>query len=278
MGVKIVTDSTSDLPVELAKELDISVVPLMVRFGSETYKDGVDLSADQFYQKLVHSSVLPTTAAPAPGLFSELYENLVNEGHDVLSIHISSKLSGTYDSAILGKEQVKEGKVEVIDSFSVSMGLGLLATTAARAARDGAELKDVVALVRDKMSVLHLYGALDTLEYLHKGGRIGGAQAFLGSMLNFKPMISVRDGEVHPLERVRTRGKAINRLCEIVQGYSNIEEMSAIHSTTPEDMEDLAVRLAPLVQGKEIVRARFGPVLGTYVGPGILAVTFFADK
>jgi DegV family protein with EDD domain len=277
MGVKVVTDSTSDLPPDLAKELDISVVPLMVRFGPETYRDGIDLSADEFYQKLVRGPALPTTAAPAPGLFAEVYERAREDGHDVLSVHISSKLSGTYDSALLGRRETK-GAVEVIDSLAVSMGLGLLAVVAARAARDGANLADVTALVREKMKSLHLYGALDTLEYLHKGGRIGGAQAFLGSVLNFKPLITVRDGEVHPLERVRTRGRAIARLCELVEGFSRIEEMAVIHSTTPAEMEELAGRLADRVPGKHVFRARFGPVLGTYVGPGILAVAFLASK
>ncbi|MDP6495513.1 MAG: DegV family protein, partial [Dehalococcoidia bacterium] len=218
------------------------------------------------------------TAAPAPGVFSEVYGKLLKEGHEILSIHISSKLSGTYDSAVLGrKEQAGDGAIEIVDSLSVSMGIGLLAVVAARAAKEGSSLADVAIMVRKKMDELHLLGALDTLEYLHKGGRLGKAQALLGSLLNFKPLITVR-GEVQPIGRVRTRVKAVNRLYELAQDFGHIDEMAVLHSTTPEDMEALADRLAPLVPGKKIFRARFGPVLGTYTGPGILAVAFLGGK
>ncbi|MEW6033890.1 MAG: DegV family protein [Chloroflexota bacterium] len=279
MGLKIVTDSTSDLPPRLVEELDITVIPLIVRFGTETYRDGVDLSADEFFRKLVQGPVLPTTAAPGPAAFSEVYEKLLSQGHEVLAIHISNKLSATHGSAMLGKESLGPGRpLEVLDSTSVSMGMGLLVIQAARAAKAGAKLAEAASLVRQKIPVLNLYAAFDTLEYLHKGGRIGRAQALLGSVLNLKPMIVVRDGEVHPLERVRTRAKAIGRLVELVRECPNVEELTVLHSTTPDDMEDLAQRLAAIVPGRKVHRARFGPVLGTHTGPGVLGVGFLAGK
>ncbi|MBI2854233.1 MAG: DegV family protein [Chloroflexi bacterium] len=273
MALKIVTDSTADLPRDLARQLDIRVVPLTVRFGTETYLDGVQLSADEFFRKLVQSPVLPTTAAPGPGVFSELYNYLLDQGHEVLSMHISSKLSATFGSAVAGKNNLSAGsKVEVVDTMSVSMGLGLLALQAARVAVEGATLAEAVELVKRKMPAVKLYGAFDTLEYLYKGGRIGRAQALLGSMLNLKPMIVVRDGEVHPLERVRTRAKAVARLRQLVENSKDPEELAVIHATTPDDMEDLSKQVEKLVPGKRVHRTQFGPVLGTYTGPGILAV------
>ncbi|MBI2857005.1 MAG: DegV family protein [Chloroflexi bacterium] len=275
MAVKIVTDSTCDLPRELASQLDITVVPLTVRFGTESYLDGVDLTPGEFFHKLVTGQVLPTTAAPAPGAFAEVYRKLLDQGHEVLSIHISNKLSATYNAALLGKEAVGAARsVEVIDSLSVSMGLGLLALAAARSAAAGAGLKEVSKLVREKMQAVRLYAAFDTLEYLKKGGRIGRATAFLGSLLNLKPMIVIREGEVHPLERVRTRAKAVGRLCDLVEGCPSVEELVVLHSTTQDEAEELAQRMEARLPGKRVHRAQFGPVLGTYTGPGILAIGF----
>lgn len=273
MALAIVTDSTADLAPRLVQQLAISVVPLTVRFGEKSYRDGVDITPDEFYRNLTQEQGLPVTAAPGPGVFTELYQALLSQGHQVLSIHLSGKLSATYNSARLGMEALGPGQsVEVIDSMTVSMGMGLLVLQAARAARAGLKLEEVSAIVRQTMGRARLFGALDTLEYLHKGGRIGRAQAFLGSMLNFKPLVTVRDGEVHPLERVRTMAKAKARLVELVRSVPAIEELAVIHATTEDEVEKLAASLQPLVPDKEICRARFGPVLGTYVGPGVLGV------
>lgn len=278
MAVKIVSDSTCDLPRDLVEKYGITVVPLFVRFGAQNYRDGVDLSADEFFRKLTGGGVLPTTAAPPPGVFTETYQKFLSQGHQVLSLHISSKLSATYGAALNGKDQLGPGKaVEVIDTLSVSMGLGLLVLEAARAAQSGSRLDEVAALIRSHMLKMTLYGAFDTLEYLHKGGRIGKASAMLGSLLNLKPMVVVRDGEVHPLERVRTRAKAVNRLVELT-AQSNAGEIAIIHATTPEDQEDLAKRIEDAAPGKVRIKAQFGPVLGTYTGPGILGVAFLENK
>lgn len=278
MAVKVVTDSTCDLPRDLANELGIIIVPLTVRFGEESYYDGVDLIADDFYSKLMSSKDLPTTAAPAPGAFAEVYRRLLTEGHQVLSLHISSKLSATSTSASNGRDQLGPGEaVEVIDTLSVSMGLGLLVLRAARAARGGGKLGDIAELVKALMADVRLYGAFDTLRYLQKGGRIGKASALLGSLLNLKPMVLVHEGEVHPLTKARTRTKAVDRLVELVAA-AKVEDIGVMHATTPGDMEALARRVSAAANGKEVIKAQFGPVLGTYVGPGILGVAFIEGK
>ena len=205
MTVRVVTDSTADLPAKVIQEWGITVIPLQVNFGTEVYRDGVDLQPDEFYRKLVSSSVLPTTSVPPPGSFTEVYKKLSTNGDDVLSIHLSSKLSGTYNSARLAAKDLGNKRVEIIDSLSLSMGMGILVVVAARAARTGASLEEVTALVHRAMKRCYLVGLLDTLEYLQKGGRIGRARAFLGHVLNLKPLLTIRDGEVYPMDRVRTQ-------------------------------------------------------------------------
>ncbi len=278
MSVKVVTDSTADLPAEVARELDITVVPLYVHFGSQVFRDGVDLSAEEFYRKLLQGPTLPTTSAPSPGIFQEVYEKLSSATEEIISLHVSSKLSATHQSALLAKEQGKlKGRVEVVDSQTVSMGLGLLAILAAKAARGGAKLDEILALVRQAIPRTHFFGLLDTLEYLQKGGRIGKAQAFLGTLLSVKPILSVREGEVHPVERVRTRSKALERLFELTRDLCPAEEMAVFHSTAPQEADALSKRLKTLYGGKEPYRSRFGPVLGTYVGPGALGVAIIQE-
>ncbi len=278
MAVRIVTDSTCDLPRDLVAKWGITVVPLLVRFGLESFRDGVDLDASEFYRKLTSGGVLPTTAAPAPGVFAEAYQKHLSEGDQVVSLHISSKLSATYGSALNGKDHVGQGKpIEVIDTLSVSLGLGLLVLEAARAAKEGAGLTEISAMVRSLVPGMRLYGAFDTLEFLHKGGRIGGAKAMLGSLLNLKPMVVVRDGEVHPLERVRTRAKAVSRLVELASA-GNAKRIGILDATTPADADELSRRIAGAAPGKDIVRSQFGPVLGTYTGPGALGVVSLEGK
>ena len=277
MSVKIVTDSTSDLPVEVAQELGITVVPLYVHFGEEVFRDGVDLATDEFYRRLVTSPALPTTSAPSPGTFSEVYSRLAKEGQAIFSIHISSKLSATWGVARLGSEGL-DCPIQIVDSQSTSMGCGLLAIVAAKAVRDGASLEEVSTLVEQTIPRAHLFGLLDTLEYLHKGGRIGKAQAFLGTMLKVKPVLTVRDGEVLPLERVRSRAKAIDRMCQIIEGFGPFSEIAILHNTTPEEAEALAQRLEPLFPRERMYSAKFGPVMGTYVGPGTLGVALIQGE
>jgi DegV family protein with EDD domain len=269
--VKVVTDSAADLPAGVAQELGITVVPLYVHFGQEVYRDGVDLEADEFYRRLPTSSQFPTTSAPGPGVFTEVYEGLVAQGHQVVSIHISSKLSATHQAAVTAIQEM-EGKVAVVDSLSVSLGIGLLAMAAARAAREGQGLEQVVSQVESAVPRTQIVFMVDTLEYLQKGGRIGRAQAFLGSVLNIKPILHIKEGEVHPLERARSRAKAVNRLCEMATARGPVEALGVIYTTTRQEADEVVGRLAPLAAGKGVSLAQMGAVLGAHGGPGLLGV------
>jgi DegV family protein with EDD domain len=272
MSVRIVTDSTSDLPRGVVEELGITVVPLNVHFDMDTYRDGVDIDAEEFYKRLITSSTLPKTSAPAPGVFIDSYRKLAGEVEAIVSIHISSKLSGTYESAQAAQRDLAgECRIEVINSESVSMGLGLLAITAAKAAKAGATAEEIVKLVRESIPRVHLVGALDTLEFLAKGGRVGKASAWIGSLLSIKPLISVRDGEVVPLDRVRTRSKSLERFHQLLKEHLPAKELGVMYSTDVEEAEKLAEHLKELFPQQPVYLARFGPVLGTYMGPGCLA-------
>ncbi len=273
MTVKVVTDSTSDILAEVAQELGITVVPLYVHFGHETYQDGVDLSADEFYRRLMTEPELPKTSAPSSGAFTETYERLAAETDEIISIHISTKLSATYNSALVGKSGMKVGcRVEVIDSLSATIELGLLVIDAAKAALAGENLDEITAMVAQNVPRTHCIGIVDTLDYLYKGGRIGKAQALLGSALNIKPVLTIQDGEVYPMGRVRGLPKAIARIIELASKFHNIREMALAHATTPDELEVLAERLAPLFPQGHIYKSRCGPTIGTYLGPGCLVI------
>jgi DegV family protein with EDD domain len=272
MSVKIVTDSTADLPREVAEELGITVVPLNVLFGLDTFRDGVDMQADQFYHRLLTTSVLPKTSAPSPGTFKEQYDRLARDTREIVSIHLSSKLSGTYEAALAGKrEAAKDCRIDVIDTQSATMGVGLMAIIAAKAARQGASADEVVKLVRDSLPHIHVVAALDTLEYLQKGGRVGKAQAWIGALLSIKPIISVADGEVVPLERVRTYGKAVARVTELLDTHVAAKELAVMYSTDAEEANKMMAHVNKAAPHQHVYLARFGPVLGTYLGPNSLA-------
>jgi DegV family protein with EDD domain len=276
MAVKVVTDSTADLPPELARRFGIEVVPLYVHFGEETRRDRVDIGPDEFYQKLVQSQQLPTTSAPSPGVLQEVYFRHLKESEGIISIHISSKLSATHNSALLAREQVR-GKIEVIDSLTCSMALGLLALAAARMAREGMGFQELAREVKTMLPRAYVFGLLDTLDYLVKGGRIGKARALVGSLLNIKPLLTVKAGEAHDLARVRTRARAIDKLCQIVESFRSIQAMAVLSTTTPQEAEGLAQRLGAHYQ-EEIHMARFGPVMGTYTGPGALGIAVLGES
>ncbi len=273
MTVKIVTDSTSDLPKELAQELGITVVPLNVHFGTDTFRDGEGMTADQFYHRLLTSPALPKTSAPSPGAFRECYSQLGRETAEIVSIHISSKLSGTYEAALTGQRDLGDHcRVEVIDSQTVTLGLGLLAVAAAKAARSGATMDEVIKLVKSYMERVYMASTMDSLEYLQKGGRIGRAQAWLGSLLAIKPIISVSGGEVVPLERVRTYSRAVARVYELLEEHLPAKELAVMYSTDPVEADKLMAYLHEAFPQQPAYLARFGPVLGTYMGPGCLAI------
>ncbi len=274
MPVKIVTDSTADLPPGLAEELGISVVPIYIRVGAEVYRDGVDISHDELYRKLATGRVYPTTSQPLPRDFAGVYRKLARETDEIVSIHIASSLSGTYQSARRAREMLDTScQIEVIDSRSVSMGLGLIAIAAARLAAEGETLERVLAEVREAIPNTRLVGFLDTLKYLFLGGRIGRAQALAGSVLNVKPIVTLRDGEFHPSGQARTRARGVERLFDFARKSLNIKELAVVHSTTPEEADSLSQRIgASFLDRSRVHLARLGPALGVHGGPGTLAV------
>ncbi|MBW1738959.1 MAG: DegV family protein [Deltaproteobacteria bacterium] len=271
MTVRVVTDSTADLPPQLAHQLRITVVPVYVRFGEKVYRDGVDISHDEFYQKLVASPIHPTTSQPSPSDFADVYRKLAKETEEIVSIQVTSKLSGTYNSALQGRELAGvRCRIEVIDSLSTSMGLGLIAMAAVRLATAGESLQTIMEEIRQTIPNIHLLGFFDTLKYLLRGGRIGKAKALLGSILNVKPLITMRDGELFPAGQVRTRFKGIERLFDLVRNTSNIEEIAIVHSTTPDEAGSLEERIASIFDKKRVHITRLGPALGAHGGPGTL--------
>ena len=273
MTVRIVTDSTADLPDFLVAELGITVVPLHIHFGEETYEDGVTISKDEFYKRLVTSPKLPKTSAPSSGAFTETYAQLAEETDEIVSIHISSRLSATYQSATVARDTFPaETSISVIDSRFATIGLGLIVEQAARMARSGERAAIIVKEVEAAISRTHLFGVVDTLEYLHKGGRIGMASALLGSLLKVKPIIGVRDGIVHPIERVRGREKAFDRLVEMVSKFETISRLAVAHTTAEDEMERLVERLSGFFPPEKMMCSRCGATLGTYLGPDTLCI------
>jgi DegV family protein with EDD domain len=273
MAVKIVTDSGADLPDELVKELGISVVPLYVRFGEEVHRDRVDMSEDEFYWRLTEGSVHPNTTQPGPQDFADVYHKLGQEADGIVSILISAKLSGTCNSALQAKGAVgEECPIEIIDSETLSMALGLVVIAAARAAKAGKSLDEVMAVAKQAKEKTQLLALLDTLKYLLLGGRIGKAKAMLGSLLNVKPILTLKDGEVVPAGQVRTRAKGMDRLFDFVQSTAHIQELAVVHSTTPDEAQALAERLGSVFDKEKIIISRLGPALGTHIGPRALIV------
>lgn len=278
VAVQIVVDSTADIPADRARELGIEVVPLTVMFGDQSFRDGVDLDGAAFYQKLSNSPVMPTTSTPPPALFEESYRKLIGNGATgILSIHISGKLSGTYSAARQAAELVSGDTrvpIELVDSDTVSGGFGLPAEVGAREARNGADLASVKAHVESLCSRVHIFALLDTLEFLQRGGRIGRARAMLGTLLSVKPLLEVREGQVLPLENVRTRSKALERMGQLVAKLGDLEMLAVVASDGV--VGDQFVKTAEGVWHGPIEQFALGPVVGTHAGPGaggIVAIT-----
>jgi len=279
MTVKIVADTTSDLPSEVAKELGITVVSLYVHFGSNSYRNGVDLTTDQFYQKMIGSQTIATTSVPSPGTFAQAYDKLAEETDEILAITISHKLSATYESATQAVNKMKKKcRVEVVSSQWALMALGLIVIAAAKAANSGASLDEVAALTRKNITRMDMRIAFDTLEYLRRGGRIGKAQAFFGSLLKVNPILTIKDGETYPAARERSRAKAVDYLCNFATSFSHIEEMAVEHATTPDEAERLIERIGAKFPKERIYRSKVSPVIGAHVGPRVLGVSVLGDR
>ncbi len=274
MAVKIVTDSLSDITGDLVGELGITVVPLYVRFGETVYKDRVEITSEEFYSRLVSEDTLPSTTQPTPNDFLEVYEALAKETEEILVIVVSSKLSGTYQSATQAKELVKgKCRIEIVDSLSVAMSLGLIVISTVNAVKAGANLDEAADLARRAVPRSHLIAYFDTLKYLAKGGRIGKASGLLGSLLSIKPILTVKDGEMSPLTRVRSLSAGLDYLYDVAAGFTNIELMAVEHCTTPDDADKLVERLGEIYPKERIYRSVISPVVGTYAGPNALALT-----
>jgi DegV family protein with EDD domain len=274
MTIKIVTDSTADLTPQLAKEHSITVVPVYLRFGDEVFHDQVDISADEFYRRLSHDTIHPSTTQPSPQDFADVYKGLTKKADGIISIHVSGKLSGTCNSALQGKEAAgKECPIEVIDSESVTMGLGQLAIAANTLAQSGKSLPQVVEEVKKMIPSIHVLGLLDTLKYLALGGRIGKVQALLGSVLNVKPMLTIKDGVLTPAGRVRSRAKGTDILFDYVKNAVDIQDLAVVYNTEREEAQAFVKRLGAIFPEEKIRLAQLGPALGVHTGPGILFIS-----
>jgi DegV family protein with EDD domain len=273
MAVRIVTDSTCDISRETVDQLGITVVPAYVLFGEESFRQGIDINPTQFYARLQSSPQLPSTSQPTPGDFTERLEPLVSAGDQVVCITVARQLSGTYNSAIQAASQFDDSAITVIDAQTASVGHMLQVIAAAEdASAPDATAESVVAAATERASGGFGLAMVDTLEYLQKGGRIGKAQAFLGSMLSVKPILRMEDGEVHPVERPRNAQRALRRIGELAREYAPLKRLGIIYSTEPQRAEQLKSELSGLVPEAQLVTSRFGPTLGTYVGPGAVAV------
>jgi DegV family protein with EDD domain len=273
LTVKIVTDSSSDIPLELAKKLDIAVVPVYIYFGDKAYKDGVDIGPDELYKRLVEGPVYPTTTQPIPADFSETYTALSKDADAIVSIHLPTKVSGTYNAALQGLEIAKpKCEVHVFDSLSVSVGLGLIVIAAAQVANRGGKLAEVLEETRKAISKTQMRGLLDTLQYLLKGGRITKTRALVGALLNVKPILKMRDGELIQAGMARSYTKGVEQVFEFVKNYPNLVEVGIAQSTVPEEAEKLKKMLGSVIDEKHILMTRIGAGLGVHGGPGTMVV------
>jgi DegV family protein with EDD domain len=279
MAVRIITDSSAGLPAQTVEELGITVIPALVCFGEETYRDGVDMTTEQFYARLVQDKVHPTTSVPPPPSFAQAYDKVAEETDEIVVITISHKLSAIHEVALQSVSLMKKKcRIRVVDSNWALMAQGLVVITAAKAAKAGASLDEVAVLAYENIPRVDIRIAFDTLEYLRRGGRIGRARAFLGSMLKINPILCIKDGETYPVAREHSRAKAVEHLYDFVMGYSRIEEMAIEDATTPDEANALAESIAPKFPRESLYRSKVTPAVGVHVGPHVIAVSILGDK
>jgi DegV family protein with EDD domain len=279
--VAIVTDSTAYLPDELLKQYSITVTPQILIWGDETFQDGVDIQPDEFYRKLETAKTMPTTSQVAIVTMKAAFENLLASGYNVLGLFISAKLSGTMQSALQAKEMLPkaEPNIIVLDSNSTSMAMGFQVLAVARAAQAGANLVECKKLAEETRKHTGVYFVVDTLEFLRRGGRIGGAQAMLGSALNLKPLLELRDGRIESIEKVRTKGKAINRMIELIIDRTagrNPIRLATLHANAEAEAKSALETAAAQLHPVEQVLASVSPVIGTHAGPGTVGLAYMA--
>ncbi len=270
--VKVITDSTSDIPAELVAKLGITVVPSYVMFGTESYRDGVELSRHQFYEKLVSTRDIPTTAAPPPAIYQEVYRQLAEETEEMVSIHLASRYSGIYSSAAVAAQGVSGARIAVIDSDQVTMGYGWLVVAAAEAAQHGASYDEILTLVQGMKPRTRVLAALGTLEYLHRGGRVDWIQAMVGTLLRIKPIVEVRMGEINLVERTRTLRRSLGRLLVLVQELGPLERAIVLHTNAPNLASSFADELQRVNPDWKRLIEQAGVTIASHAGPGAVGV------
>lgn len=273
--VGVITDSTANLPEQLLTEYEIDVVPLNVIWDNQTFQDGIDITPDDFYTRLQESNSLPSTSQPSAAAFQSIFESHLKEDRAVLAVLISSEISGTVNSALQAARDLGSNQIQVVDSQTAGMATGLHVLAAARAAAEGASLKECREVAQKAREHTEVIFAVDTLEYLHRGGRIGGAKRLLGSMLNIKPILEIRNGKIEPLEQVRTQRKAVDRMIELmiekIDGHQPVR-IAGFHSQAPALTEELIAKTRSELEITEVFRSVLSPVIGTHVGPGTVAL------
>lgn len=281
--VAVVADSTSYIPKEYLEKYNITLLPQILIWGEQTFEDGVDIQPDEFYRRLATAKVMPTTSQVPVTKMAQTFSSLVDQGYDVLGIFVSSKLSGTLQSAMQGREMAgaSQEKVEIVDSQSTAMAMGFQALAAARAAADGASLAECKALAEEARARTGVYFVVDTLEFLHRGGRIGGAARLLGTMLNLKPILAVKDGKVEPIERVRTKGKAMERLVEIIaeecKGKGGVQ-LATLHANAKDDAKTVLESASKVLNVSEKLFTEVSPVVGAHTGPGTIGLAYMTEQ
>jgi len=275
MAVKVITDSTSDLPPGITADLDISIVPIYVRFGENIYRQGIDISDDEFYARIETSPVHPATSQPPPEDFIRVYSESLERSEQVVSIHVSSKLSGTHNSAFLARNMLMaERDIEIIDSKLNSAGLGLVAMAAARIAKAGGSLNDVVLEANRAITQVKMFGMFNTMKYLALSGRVSKSIALAASILDIKPLLTFKDGQVVRAGFTRTLSKGMERICQYVAANHNLMELFIVHSAVPEWAGQLKKKLGDFFPEDKILITQLGAALGVHGGPGVLLVAF----
>lgn len=281
--VAIVTDSTSTIPTELMNGLPIHIAPMQVIWSGKTYLDGVDIKPAEFYQRLRTATEMPTTSQATPGAFMSIYAQLLEEGYEILSLHISEKLSGTLTSAYQAREHFPGAKIEIIDSQFTAMAMGFQVLAAARAAEQGATLRECAAIAEQSRAHVGVYFLVDTLEFLRRGGRIGGAAALLGTVIQMKPILELRNGQVEPVQKVRTMSKAVDRLLDMFEVKASQNccpiRISALHADDEEEAQELLVRARQrfgISDVHDAVISVVSPAIGVHTGPGALGLAYMS--
>jgi DegV family protein with EDD domain len=274
--IKIVTDSTAYLPETIVRQHDIRVVPLYVHFGEEAFREGVEISDEEFYARLKEAPALPTTSQPSAGEFHQVFEELAGAGHEIITLTISSKLSGTWNSAMAAKEMLPEAGISVVDSFSTAVGLHLMINAAIEGTAAGATRQEIVERIEEIKKTSQLWFVVDTLEYLAKGGRIGNARAFMGTLLKVKPILTLQDGAIEPCEQVRSKPKALARMIEIAEEYVGSKgpqaKVAVLNALVPAEAEALGQELVEQMGCAPPLVGDLGPVIGTHTGPGVVGI------